>query len=304
MAKPPAPARPGPLPDRGSGTAEGLRRIVAVRLLHLRAHEGAARDGAMEGVHQMRVALRQLRAVLVLFAPLLEPGPAARFEAELKRLGQVLGAARDWDVFCTETLPGAFPNTFPGAPGTWQSLLGDAASRERVAAHARLAAALSGPATDALVAGLAAWAGQEALSGTAHPGRPLHRDAPALLNRLARKAAKRGRGIAGHSAEELHALRKSLKKLRYGVEDLAPLFPRGAVKSYRGGLKELQEMLGGLNDAAMAASLAGQLGQAGPPALRDAAAALVRWAGLRRGGEAEALAAAWGEFAAARPFWR
>ena len=41
--------------------------------------------------------------------------------------------------------------------------------------------------------------------------------APELLDRLAGKVAKRGKRIGWQSDEELHALRKALKKLRYGV---------------------------------------------------------------------------------------
>ena len=86
--------------DRGIGVPEAFREIVAAGLGHLLANQPAAAAGDPEGVHQMRVAIRRLRTALVLFETHLEPHATARFEAELKRLGRVLGEARDWDVFC------------------------------------------------------------------------------------------------------------------------------------------------------------------------------------------------------------
>ena len=44
---------------------------------------------------------------------------------------------------------------------------------------------------------------------------------------------ERGRRLAESSLTELHALRKAIKKLRYGVEYLAGLYPEQPVKDYR-----------------------------------------------------------------------
>jgi len=69
---------------------------------HLLANQPAALHGEEdEGIHQMRVAVRRLRSLLALFQPFLEPHTAGRFADELRRLGQVLGTARDW----TSSLP-------------------------------------------------------------------------------------------------------------------------------------------------------------------------------------------------------
>ena len=56
-------------------------------------------SSAPESVHQMRVALRRLRAATGLFRPVVA-GPALETAAQrAKALAAVLGAARDWDVF-------------------------------------------------------------------------------------------------------------------------------------------------------------------------------------------------------------
>ena len=80
--------------------AEGFRRIIDGVLAHLMANQPAAVAGDIEGVHQMRVAIRRLRAALVLFRPRLEPHAEARLTEALRSLGRIFGEARDWDVFC------------------------------------------------------------------------------------------------------------------------------------------------------------------------------------------------------------
>jgi CHAD domain-containing protein len=63
--------------------------------------------------------------------------------------------------------------------------------------------------------------------------------------RLSRKVRKRGRSVAPDaSPEALHPLRKSAKKLRYGIEFIASLYPEKDIKRFVKPLKALQESLG------------------------------------------------------------
>jgi CHAD domain-containing protein len=63
------------------------------------AHDPGTRLGKEpESLHQMRVATRQLRAVLRSARPLLLPEWAESLRDELRWLGRVLGPARDLDV--------------------------------------------------------------------------------------------------------------------------------------------------------------------------------------------------------------
>ncbi len=50
-------------------------------------------------------------------------------------------------------------------------------------------------------------------------------------------------------------MRRSLKKLRYTAEFLAPLYPKTKVKPFIGRLKGLQNVFGYVNDVRMAAEL-------------------------------------------------
>lgn len=282
--------------------AEGFRQIVGTALADLLANQPAAAFGDAEGVHQMRVAIRRLRAVLVLFEPHLEPEVAGQFEDELRRFGQVLGGARDWDVFCLETLPMALA---AASEESRRKALGDAAHAERRAAHDRLRDEFASSALTGLVLGMTVWIEKQLeLSGSKAMQGPLSDIGPELLDRLARKASKRGRHIGRRSDEELHSFRKSLKKLRYGADYLSPLYPSKAVKPYLKRCKALQELLGRNNDAAMAAVLAGSLSRDDSVEIAFAIDGLAKLAAKRRGKALHRLPKAWHDFEEASPFWR
>ena len=258
------------LPDDVTA-AEAFRRIVDGALAHLMANHPAAAGGDVEGVHQVRVAIRRLRAALTLFRPLLEPHAETRFTEALRSLGRIFGEARDWDVFCGEMLVSAQEY---GVATSWLNLLREPAETLRAAAHARVSAEMQAPGMTATVLGLAEWG---APAGEAMD-RPLRDLAPDLLKRLEHKVARRGQHIARRADSELHALRKAMKKLRYSIEFLAPLFRHKQVKAYLRRCKRPLKQLGTLNDAVVAVALAEQLGGERQPELAPAVAALAGWA--------------------------
>jgi CHAD domain-containing protein len=88
---------------RGFAEAEAFRE-AAVLVLSTRAdevfsfRERALDTGDIEGVHDMRVATRRLRAALEIFAAAFPKKPHRRVLKEVKRLADVLGERRDPDV--------------------------------------------------------------------------------------------------------------------------------------------------------------------------------------------------------------
>src|SRR5580704_5315212 len=86
--------------DPAMSTGAAFHAIALGCLHHLAANEPAVRDQHAEGVHQMRVGLRRLRAAIAVFADLLDD-ETARIKAELKWLTGELGPARDLDVYIT-----------------------------------------------------------------------------------------------------------------------------------------------------------------------------------------------------------
>ena len=93
-----APQPPEP-PPTDAPAAEHLKFILAKHVEALRSHDPGTRlGGEIEYVHQMRVAVRRLRAILRAARPLLVPEWAEPLRAELAWLGEILGRARDLDV--------------------------------------------------------------------------------------------------------------------------------------------------------------------------------------------------------------
>ena len=291
--------------DGNAPASEAVRRIIAAELGHLLANQPAASAGDVEGVHQMRGGIRRLRTVLALFGKQLEPQASRQFEAGLQRLGQVLGKTRDWDVFCTQILPGASRDDMAK---NWLEPLRSAAEAARRAAHCEMREEFARPAMTGLVLGMAAWLEPDD-AGTAVNGddalhRPMRKLARSLLDRMARRVARRGEHLRRRPVEQLHALRKALKKLGYSADCLAALYPLKSVKRFQKLSRHLLARLGKANDAAMATGLAKNLCADGRSELAPAVAALAGWSGRRRDRALAKLPKTWAKFSAAMPFWR
>ncbi|NWF71522.1 MAG: CYTH and CHAD domain-containing protein [Nitrospirae bacterium] len=93
------PPSPAPPPAPNAPVVEHVKWALARHVRWLLAHDPGARfGGEPESLHQMRVATRQLRAVLRAAGPLLVPEWADSLHSELRWLGQLLGPVRDFDV--------------------------------------------------------------------------------------------------------------------------------------------------------------------------------------------------------------
>jgi CHAD domain-containing protein len=175
-------------------------------------------------------------------------------------LGRRVGEARDWSVFCDAQLPRVFAG--PDMPD-WGGLIGDTAQTKRDEAFVRAAEAAAAPNFTALALSIAAWseeAGREPrLLGDSRLDQAIERLAPDLIERLMRKASKRGQKAADGDPAALHAFRKALKKLRYGLEFLDGVYAVPGKMQKR--IKNLLKRLGDLNDTATAAHLAETLSQ-------------------------------------------
>jgi triphosphatase len=73
-------------------------------LRHVVDNEPAVRKGDSEGVHQMRVGLRKLRAAISIFSELLNDRQTQFIKGELVWMTNELGPARDLDVYLKTTV--------------------------------------------------------------------------------------------------------------------------------------------------------------------------------------------------------
>ncbi len=228
---------------------------------HLLSNQPAAlRGDEQEGIHQMRVAIRRMRSLLVLFERLLEPHAAGQFEDELRRLGQVLGMARDWDVFLSESLKQAAPEK---GDTEWTEPLRMLGRQRRQDAHRDAKKAILEPGFTRFILAFRAWGlGSEGALQSGLLDRPAKDVAARLMSRLANKVERRLADVDCDELESLHSLRKSAKKLCYGIECLQAQY-NGDSKRYYKRCNALQKRLGRINDLASSTRLAGELAHDG-----------------------------------------
>ncbi len=248
-----------PLGEEASA-ADAFRAIAHACLRHMRLNEAVLLERRDAGaLHQMRVAIRRLRSALSLFGDLVADAQGERLRAELKRMTEPLGRARNLDVFLATTLP-AERARHPDEVG----LLGLERQLEaaRTKAYAEVEALLASEAWRALVLDLIGWINAGPWLRDGSGDRPVRRDEPARdfaereLDRRRRQVKKRGRRLDRLSPEERHRVRIAAKKLRYGAEFFASLYPgRKAGRRHAAFVKALsglQDQLGALNDIATA----------------------------------------------------
>lgn len=251
-----------------------LRAIAFACLAQMQAnHAGVLAAEDMEYLHQMRVAVRRLRACLRVFAPLLPTTMTEDILPALRTLMQALGRARDLDVLEAEIV-GPVMAALPDEPRL--ALLAGSIAERRHLARREVAQVLQAPDYGLLLIRLTARLHQPvaAASDTA---------AEFLKNRL-RRLAGRVRRLARQTSVEdpvgLHALRIAVKRLRYALEFFLPMTERKRHRQAAHYLAEVQETLGQLNDLANAGRLLGDT--AGSDAeLREAVTLIAGWHGSR-----------------------
>jgi len=248
--------------DASAPLEHAAREIVGAALEQLQANEeGVIAGSDPEFVHQARVGLRRLRSALRMFRRTIGRKRSRAWRNELGRLSAALGVARDWDVFALESLPAALSGH---ADAALAERLGRAAKERSLHARRDAALAIVAPRSARTLLAISRWlacsdepraAGGEALTAFA---------VRALAKRHERLLA-RARHVARLDAAGRHRLRIEAKRLRYGVDGLASLFPAVRTERYREALAQLQDALGEANDAATAARLVAKLDA--PPAL-------------------------------------
>jgi triphosphatase len=203
----------------------------------------------------MRVALRRLRAAITLFKAVVEDEQRDRIKAKLKWMANMLGEARDLDVYVTKVLEPA--RDVHSKDEGYQNLLAEYQER-REQAYQVVQETIASPRFINGILETAAWAQggdwllEERKSVRKRRNQSIAALAEEELGRRWKKILKRGRQIVELDPEERHQVRIEIKKLRYATEFFESLFKgRGMKKSKRAALstlEALQETLGELND--------------------------------------------------------
>jgi CHAD domain-containing protein len=320
---------PAPALDPAMPTDEALAILTSglVSTFLTRLGQIEARTGA-EPVHQARVTLRRLRALMLAFRPVLRDIEAA-LKPPLAGLKDVLGPARDWDVFLSETVdPLARSLDNADAVTDW---LKQAAVSRRDAAYAVLTEWLKGPDYRDLawrLIGLGLGHGWRMAETAAPPevvaeaeaeaagAAPVAETATNLIGAYTlkclehrwKKTARPTRELAEMPTPELHGLRIKCKKLRYQTEMFLDVVPGKSGRRLIKRLASAQETMGMLNDGAVATELvrslrpAGQ-GEATDQMLAAEAIGLIRGYGVGHARDSrEAVMQAWRKLVRHDPF--
>lgn len=198
-----------------------------------------------ENVHDMRTSLRRLEATFALLPKKLRQKNEKQIRA-YKEFFRANSEVRDCDIIRTR-IEAAFIDK-----GEFERLFAPALDRRRKMASAKALKLAQSIENDVQPVDLGVSSRKK--STIVDGKKKLDRRAEKVVRRLAKKAAGRLPVVLADSdeKEELHRLRKDLKKLRYVLE-MAPASQKKAADrilgpGIAGRLKELQDALGAIHD--------------------------------------------------------
>lgn len=243
--------------------------------------EGVYRAGNSEHVHQLRVGVRRLRSAWKLFDGWIAPVPSSLLQGVRTHFA-AFGANRDQDVLNETVAPALLragmpvipmeaappeadaqtiaggqpfqawllellewsldvPAVQPDADG--QTIANGTPSDAAPEAAIRLEGGMAGPVVKPTIIPM--------LTTEPQPQR-LHKLLARRLHRWHSKVAEQGTHFASLDIPTRHELRKRGKRLRYGLSFAESLLPASKLRGYRKLLSRVQDVLGEINDLAMA----------------------------------------------------
>jgi triphosphatase len=298
----------------GASARDAFKMIGLACLKQIICNEPALLKGDPEGVHQMRVGLRRLRAAVSLFAVLLRDNQSEAIKTELKWLTDELGPARELEVLLDRVVT---PMKRRGRRWRGMPSLSQELAERRNAAVARAQDSVRSARFRALTLDIAAWL-QAGLWIDSRDDRvadqgdvTIEMFASEQLTRRWRKVRKKSKVLAQLDARSRHKLRIQAKKLRYAAEFFAALYAsRRAVKRRHkllSALEGLQNGLGDLNDIAVHEKRIVELSVLRQPSDANrvfAAGLLTGREDARTEAAVKAATEAYADLAKVKPFWR
>jgi triphosphatase len=285
---------------------------------HIAANMAATAEGREpEGLHQLRVALRRLRVALASFGGEFRAPQLEALKLRAKFLAGQLAPARDLDVFVSELFePAASAN---GSKDAF-AVLRKRAEAARRQAWNDTAQQVAGPRFRMFMADFADVIdrGVWPLAEAQHKGAgksivalqmPARMVAERMLTHRRRQACRSAKGLEKLSDAGRHDLRISLKKLRYTAEFFAPFFEQVRVRKFVSRLSRMQDVLGALNDVAVARAILESLVSVDEPSfvsrsdLSFAAGIVYGWHLERAAHTWQDAVARWKKFAGTKEFW-
>ncbi|MBU0688487.1 MAG: CHAD domain-containing protein [Gammaproteobacteria bacterium] len=237
--------------------SSALKALIASCLSHIQSNVG----GALlklddEYLHQVRVGLRRLRVVLSVTKRVYPGTELDDLYRQVSELCIALGRSRDWDVFVTQTLAPICAR-LPEHEGL-RALLGTC-ERMRNKQHAGMESSLASQDFQRLLLRFGAWMHADS-ADSSQPS--IEKFVRKILEKRSKQVLATGNTLSIENTKQFHALRIACKKLRYSLEMFGSLLPQNKYKAYLNKLTVLQDILGTMNDIAVAHRLLDELDNA------------------------------------------
>ena len=245
-------------------------RCLLEQFEEMLAQEPKAWEGLdPEGVHQMRVCTRRIRAAFRTFRDVLPVNAVRSFNREFKWVASTLGRVRDLDVYRGNLHQYAeeVPALDTAHAGDYERHLDDQWRRSR----RRLLACLTSRRYERLKDRFARFLmrGPSRRNLKAFGGVTIGDAARQLIGKRYRALRRGGRAITPSSpSESLHAVRIQCKRLRYLFEFFHPVYG-DALKPEIKRLRSLQDVLGDFQDACVATQQLRQYAEGVPMRTRN-----------------------------------
>lgn len=285
-------------------THSAFKKIAGECIKHLQSNQDMVLHGAdIEGIHQMRVALRRLRCAFLVFRKIVGSANSKTLMDELRSVANTLGCARDLDIFLTQTLP-AVSAQFNDHSGLIK--LRDKALAAQTQAYIEVREMLSTTRYRRMLLTLSDWIENERWRQGTHESKipKVHELATAHLDKYRKQLKTSGKLLANAQPEARHVTRIAAKKLRYTAEFFASLYSVTESRAYIRKLSKLQDCLGMLNDIVITEKLLLQIvGSRHSRALDDALNIFSGWNACNTIHGVTHMNKAWLKFSAQKPFW-
>lgn len=281
--------------NKSQSIASVLQIMIGSCLAHVQSNvPGALLKLDEEYLHQVRVGLRRLRVVLSIARSFHADTELEFLREQVAGLCVELGRSREWDVFVTQTLA-PICTRLPEHAGLREVL--EESERMRRARHAGMEQSLASMDFQRLLLRFGSWMHGDP---QADAETTLERFAAQTLKKRHKQVLKHGEVLVGEDASLLHALRIACKKLRYSVEMFGSLYPKSRTSNFVAVLSELQDILGALNDIAVAHQLLNRLDNA---ARHDTLALVRGWMEHDYSERVTEFGKVWNKFAGIKSFW-
>jgi inorganic triphosphatase YgiF len=228
---------------------QAFRLISRSTVRHFGANAAAVHNLDPEGIHQMRVGLRRLRAAISLFSGVVSGKQTEEIKAELKWLTNELAPAREIDVFVREKISRAALELVPRRG--WKALEEEFSARRDTALE-RAKRAVGSQRYRNLLVDVLEWIELRHSDSQNDARVQIGNFADEKLRRRIKKLVKTGQCLKDLSARKKHKFRIRIKKARYAADFFESLFPgkhdRKQLARLSKHLKTVQDALGSLND--------------------------------------------------------